>query len=41
MVPATPSEYIVTILLMHLGVIAYSLICGTIINLIRDANNQM
>lgn len=36
MVPDTLFEYLITITLMHFGVIAYSLICGSIINAIRD-----
>jgi len=41
MVPETTVEYILTIVLMHLGVIAYSLVCGSIINAIRDENTKM
>ena len=41
MVPRSGTEYVVTIVLMHFGVIAYSLICGSIINAIRDETTKM
>lgn len=40
MVPDTIAEYILTILLMNFGTTTYSLICGSIINAIRDETTK-